>query len=103
MELDVLPEVADDAPPTVTMETDVKITVWVCVCVTTETDPSGTFEDSAASTVDAAENRESSEDIGPLFEEFVWLLQKERNEANSGSVYVVRDTLVLLLFSITHV
>jgi hypothetical protein len=71
MELNVLPEVADATPPTVTMETDVKITVWVCVCVTTETDPSDAFDDSATSTVDAAESRESCEDIEALFEEFV--------------------------------
>jgi len=70
MELDVLPEVADDTPPTVSMETDVKMTVWVCVCVTTETNPSDAFEDSATSTVDAAESRESSEDIEALFDEF---------------------------------
>jgi hypothetical protein len=84
------------------METDVKITVWVCVCVTVETKPSDPFEDNATSTVDAAESRESCEDIEALFEEFVWLLQKERNEANSGSVYVVRDILVLLPFAIIH-
>jgi hypothetical protein len=54
------------------METVVKMTVWVCVCVcvTTETNPSEAFEDSATSTVDAAESRESCEDIEALFEEF---------------------------------
>jgi hypothetical protein len=72
IELDILPEAADDTPPTVTMETVVKMTVWVCVCVcvTTETNPSEAFEDSATSTVDAAESRESCEDIEALFEEF---------------------------------